>query len=125
MGGANPPGRVVFDGFYNHRVFAMGGMYPGLNMSRALGDIVAHAEAGLSAVPDVKEIEVTPDMKQLLICTDGVWEFIDNKEVTSLTKEGAKSVDKLAKESFDRWMKDSDYEISDDITAIIIELEHF
>merc|ERR1740121_22906 len=30
-------GRVLFDGFYNHRVFSKNGMYPGLNMSRAIG----------------------------------------------------------------------------------------
>lgn len=32
-------GRVVFDGFYNYRVYARSGKYPGLNMSRALGDL--------------------------------------------------------------------------------------
>lgn len=52
-------GRVVFDGFWNHRVFARGQRYPGLNMSRALGDVVAHQEAGLSAEPDV--LKVTHD----------------------------------------------------------------
>lgn len=48
-------GRVIFDGFFNHRVFAKDRMYPGLNMSRALGDTVAHREAGLCAVPDIRE----------------------------------------------------------------------
>merc|ERR1711862_979141 len=55
---ANPPGRVVFDGFYNHRVFALNGMYPGLNMSRAFGDVVAHCEAGLTERPDVTTISL-------------------------------------------------------------------
>merc|ERR1719230_1063869 len=39
-------GRVIFDGFYNYRVFAKGQMYPGLNMSRAFGDTVAHRHDG-------------------------------------------------------------------------------
>merc|ERR1711988_866529 len=47
-------GRVVFDGYYNHRVFSQKGMYPGLNMSRAIGDLVAHEEAGLTADPDIR-----------------------------------------------------------------------
>merc|ERR1719238_2250117 len=51
---ADPPGRVVFDGYYNHRVFAQKEMIPGLNMSRAIGDIVAHQRAGLTAFPDTK-----------------------------------------------------------------------
>ena len=38
-------GCVIFDGFYNHRVFKQGTVYPGLNMSRALGDIVGQHEA--------------------------------------------------------------------------------
>merc|ERR1712151_128391 len=55
---ADPPGRVIFDGFFNHRVFAKTGMYPGLNMSRAFGDCVAHRMAGLTAMPDVREIDL-------------------------------------------------------------------
>jgi len=46
-------GRVVFDGFYNHRVYAKAGKYPGLNMSRALGDLAGYYDAGLSPIPDV------------------------------------------------------------------------
>merc|ERR1712176_556333 len=55
---SDPPGRVVFDGFYNYRVFAKAGMYPGLNMSRALGDVTAHKEAGLTAEPDINVIDL-------------------------------------------------------------------
>merc|ERR1711871_1657176 len=51
-------GRVVFDGFYNHRIYAKGKRYPGLNMSRALGDLLGYYDAGLCAVPDVKSHEV-------------------------------------------------------------------
>lgn len=125
-------GRVVFDGFYNHRVFAARGMYPGLNMSRAFGDDIAHEEAGLTASPDVKEflLSDTPDQEVLLvICSDGVWEFIESDEGLKIARGGNKeitwqeSVDKLAKESWDRWMKDSENEISDDITGLIVKLQ--
>ena len=30
-------GRVVFDGYANHRVYAKNARYPGLNMSRCIG----------------------------------------------------------------------------------------
>jgi len=129
---ADPPGRVVFDGFYNHRVFAQNGMYPGLNMSRAFGDVVAHKEAGLTAVPDVRVIDLKAEREQgrelvLLICTDGVWEFIESQEASDMVEKYPKekygeAVEKLAQESWDRWMNDSDNEISDDITAIMIRL---
>lgn len=129
---ANPPGRVVFDGYYNHRVFAQEGMYPGLNMSRAIGDVVGHKEAGLSAFPDVKELDLS-NLRQadggliLLVCTDGVWEFMSNDEAVQEVHKfpASKAMDamlKLVTEGYDRWMKDSDNEVSDDITGIYIDL---
>mmetsp|Transcript_26251 Transcript_26251/g.86993 ORF Transcript_26251/g.86993 Transcript_26251/m.86993 type:complete len:392 (-) Transcript_26251:210-1385(-) len=125
-------GRVIFDGFYNHRVFSAKGQYPGLNMSRALGDVVGHTEAGLSAVPDVKEVSVPHgDPRLLLLCTDGVWEFIESRDAMHMAlktkrpdeltpEEMDVNLERIAKESWDRWMKDSDNEISDDITGIAV-----
>lgn len=132
---ADPPGRVIFDGYFNHRVFAKNGAYPGLNMSRALGDCVAHSEAGLTAEPDVIEIDLKTSEyggngdRLLILCTDGVWEFIENeealKEVLKSAKEEAplqKGISQLAKLGYDRWLVDSDNEISDDITGIMIRI---
>lgn len=130
---SDPPGRVVFDGFYNHRVFSMKGMYPGLNMSRALGDVVGHEEAGLTAEPDIKEIHLEEFEKDyesviLLLCTDGVWEFIESEKAVEMVyqihskSEAEKAITQLAEASYDSWMKDSDNEISDDITGIMVHL---
>jgi len=133
---SNPPGRVVFDGFYNYRVFAQGGPYPGLNMSRAIGDVTGHKEAGLSAVPDVKVIKLreersTCEALMLVLCTDGVWEFINSEEaIEEIFKTEPNeteavpqvAIQTLAKIGWDRWMKDSDNEISDDITGILVDL---
>lgn len=53
-------GSVEYDGCLNHRVFAKdkkdtrGKKYPGLNMSRAFGDLNGWHDAGISAIPDVK-----------------------------------------------------------------------
>jgi len=137
-------GRVVFDGYYNYRVFAKKGMYPGLNMSRALGDTVAHAEAGLTAQPELKEIDVKELRKKnlpitLVIASDGVWEFIDSKKAPGVITEehglkddkgkkgkigwadmkvNQENVSRLATQSWESWMADSDNEISDDISVI-------
>jgi hypothetical protein len=51
-------GRVSFDGFANHRVYVKNGSYPGLNMSRALGDLLGHQHAGISGDPEIKEINM-------------------------------------------------------------------
>lgn len=124
---SNPPGRVVFDGWFNHRVFSQKGMYPGLNMSRALGDCLAHREAGLTAMPDVHVEQVSElgtDDFVLLICSDGVWEFLENDDAVKLIQGESveDGVEKLCKEAYQRWMDDSDHEISDDISAIWIAL---
>jgi len=130
---SNPPGRVIFDGFCNHRVFAQGCSYPGLNMSRALGDIIAHKSAGLSAEPDIYTFSTRAggaDAEQfLLICTDGVWEFIESNQASGfIGTGGAGGIDlqadmgRLAQASYQRWMQDSDNEIADDITGICVPL---
>jgi len=133
-------GRVVFDGYYNYRVFAAKGMYPGLNMSRALGDCVAHKEAGLVAEPELKVIDLKKIREAegalpltLIIASDGVWEFINNEDAPGFLTAADKaenlwkpmvinqaSVDALAKKSWDSWMNDSDNEISDDITVLAV-----
>lgn len=128
---ADPPGRVVFDGYFNHRVFAADGPYPGLNMSRALGDIIAHQKAGLTAEPDVATLDLRElldgskhesPQAALLMCSDGVWEFIQNQQALQMVTEAEPQtgVDNLARESWNLWMQDTDGAISDDITAILI-----
>lgn len=56
---------------------------PGLAMSRALGDIVAHS-AGVSSHPDVSVMEVTPQDRFLILASDGVWEFMDCQAAADL-----------------------------------------
>merc|ERR1719210_1367151 len=69
-------GRVVFDGYANHRVYARNARYPGLNMSRCLGDLMGHADCGISCEPEVNVHNIEAENKALLLCSDGVWEFI-------------------------------------------------
>merc|ERR1712194_949641 len=85
-------GRVVFDGFYNYRVFAKDGYYPGLNMSRAVGDIRGYNEAGLSAEPEIASVNIKTKRADassvmLLLCTDGVWEFIESAKGVAIASQ--------------------------------------
>ena len=50
---------MVFDGFYNYRVYAKSGKYPGLNMSRALGDLAGYYDAGISCTPNIAYHKLT------------------------------------------------------------------
>merc|ERR1719166_448721 len=68
-------GRVVFDGYANHRVYAKNARYPGLNMSRCIGDLLGHQDCGITCEPETSEHILTPQDLFLLMCSDGVWEF--------------------------------------------------
>ncbi|CAE8705228.1 unnamed protein product [Polarella glacialis] len=118
-------GRVVFDGYANHRVYAKNGRYPGLNMSRCLGDLLGHAEAGCSCDPEIKEVDLGPLDHVLLLCSDGVWEFITPTEAVTLVHEfgPAKAMvaaERLAKEAWDRWIQEEGGAVVDDITVVLI-----
>merc|ERR1712063_209929 len=79
-------GMVIFDGYANHRVYVKNTRHPGLNMSRCLGDILGHEKCGLSCEPDVLELNLSDNDNMLLLCTDGVWEFITPQEGADIVK---------------------------------------
>jgi serine/threonine protein phosphatase PrpC len=150
-------GRVMFDGYYNYRVYAQHGRYPGLNMSRALGDLAGYYDAGLSPIPDIAyhklgrkqdsgagfpgsppgevngpgsktRSSVTHRQgvdKFMLICSDGVWEFISSQDAVELChdliqKNTNECAEMLARESWDRWTKHMMGHVVDDITVVCI-----
>merc|ERR1712232_1458909 len=81
-------GQVVWDGYFNHRVFTAEGR-GGLNMSRALGDNHVKS-AGVTEVPEVKIHDLVDDDKFIMLCSDGVWEFITSEEAGALVDKKGK-----------------------------------
>eukprot|EP00425_Heterocapsa_triquetra_P042158 CAMPEP_0195089612 /NCGR_PEP_ID=MMETSP0448-20130528/28849_1 /TAXON_ID=66468 /ORGANISM="Heterocapsa triquestra, Strain CCMP 448" /LENGTH=380 /DNA_ID=CAMNT_0040123349 /DNA_START=118 /DNA_END=1260 /DNA_ORIENTATION=+ len=121
-------GRVVFDGYANHRVYAKNAKYPGLNMSRCLGDLMGHQDCGLSCEPEVKEFKIKADDTVLLLCSDGVWEFITPLEAVAIVTEfpsnkAMVAAERLAKEAWDRWIREEGGAVVDDITVLLIGLK--
>jgi serine/threonine protein phosphatase PrpC len=57
-----------------------GRCYPGLAMSRSIGDVTAK-KVGVISDPEIIEYTITGDCKFVVIATDGVWEFLTNKKV--------------------------------------------
>ncbi|GFH19378.1 protein phosphatase 2C-like protein, partial [Haematococcus lacustris] len=57
--------------------------YPGLAMSRALGDLVARP-VGVVPVPDIRTEQLSRQDGFLVFASDGVWEFLSSQEVASL-----------------------------------------
>mmetsp|Transcript_45800 Transcript_45800/g.83964 ORF Transcript_45800/g.83964 Transcript_45800/m.83964 type:complete len:383 (+) Transcript_45800:96-1244(+) len=118
-------GRVIYDGYANYRVYAGKDKYPGLNMSRCLGDIVGHDSAGITWEPEVAEFTLESSDCLLLLCSDGVWEFITEQEACDIVSQfspadAMRAAETLAKEAWDRWIKEEDGSVVDDITAIVI-----
>eukprot|EP01056_Protomagalhaensia_sp_Gyna25_P006094 Protomagalhaensia_sp_Gyna_25__6093@NODE_97_length_5296_cov_22_579037_g74_i0_p1_GENE_NODE_97_length_5296_cov_22_579037_g74_i0NODE_97_length_5296_cov_22_579037_g74_i0_p1_ORF_typecomplete_len596_score114_25PP2C/PF00481_21/9_4e62PP2C_2/PF13672_6/5_4e21SpoIIE/PF07228_12/5_1e13_NODE_97_length_5296_cov_22_579037_g74_i015383325 len=108
------------------RVFLKDKMYPGLAMSRALGDLVA-TQAGVSSEPEISVWEIDQDRDVFIVlCSDGVWEFISSQESVELVaKHGRRSVqvaaDTLARESWNKWIVEEG-DVVDDITVEVIYL---
>lgn len=65
------------------RVFKIGSEYPGLAMSRSLGDLLAK-QVGVIPSPQIIEYDINFSTKYLLICSDGVWEFSSNEKVRDI-----------------------------------------
>lgn len=78
------PFRDNFGNFVGpHRVWHPTLAYPGLAMSRSLGDGVAH-KYGVSSNPEITEYIIQPEDKFIILASDGVWEFLTNQEVMDI-----------------------------------------
>ena len=100
---------------------------PGLAMTRSFGDEVG-ASVGVISTPEVGEYKIKEEDKAIIIASDGLWEYMTNKEVTDIFKKLYNKekdvniiVNELYKESVCKWkLKD---EGIDDITIICILLK--
>jgi len=118
-------GCVVFDNYANYRVYAKGYRYPGLNMSRCIGDLVGHQRCGITADPEVYEHTLGDEDHMLLLCSDGVWEFITGMQAAEIVSpfgpsQAIQAAETLAKASWDRWIREEGGEVVDDITALLV-----
>lgn len=114
----------------NHRVYVKGFRFPGLAMSRALGDLIGYHRAGISAIPEVKEYSLSGD-EHMILCSDGVWEFLSSQEAVDLVADELgdttvhrqmEAAEKLCKISWDKWIEEENGTVVDDITAIVAKL---
>jgi len=110
------------EGDIPQRVFLKDKMYPGLSMTRSIGDTVG-VEAGVISTPDVTRKKVEQDWRLLLVCSDGVWEFISSQEAVNIVKpfmphECQKAAEALASKAWNRWIEEEE-NVVDDITVII------
>ena len=61
-------------------------MYPGLSISRSLGDLLAH-HIGVTSCPDVKIVDIGPTHQFVAIASDGVWSHLETDEIGEIVTE--------------------------------------
>ena len=98
--------------------------YPGLAMSRSIGDKIAH-RLGVSDKPEIKEFDINEyNPKAVIIGSDGLWDFTTNENVKSIVDKSIreKNYDDCAKNLIEisrkKWVEYGNY--IDDITCIVV-----
>merc|ERR1719440_2083772 len=98
-------GRIENDG-YNFRVYSQEGPGPGLNMTRSFGDLQGRG-AGIISIPDVTQVQLSKDDRFLVVCSDGVWEFMSESDVDAIVTKAladlSNPAEELASESLQLW----------------------
>jgi serine/threonine protein phosphatase PrpC len=108
-----------------HRVWLQYAWIPGLAMSRALGDVLAH-QVGVSSEPEHTVIDLDPTHKFMILASDGVWEFITSKEAVDIVAQYEtveEACRQLVDEAYQRWLTEEEG-VVDDITAVIVKFHH-
>ena len=104
------------------RVWVKGKDYPGIATSRSIGDTVAK-KVGVVYDADITMYEIDENVKYLVVASDGVWEFLSNKDVMKIIKPYFKSGDieeackEVVNKSIEKW-EEEDYG-RDDITLVV------
>mmetsp|Transcript_116574 Transcript_116574/g.249278 ORF Transcript_116574/g.249278 Transcript_116574/m.249278 type:complete len:484 (+) Transcript_116574:48-1499(+) len=116
------------DLFEEVRINIKGEDFPGLCMTRSLGDLLVKG-AGVIAEPEVVEWSLKGFSEAyILAASDGIWEFMDSDEVGQFVLEGIRKgtpLDKVGKElleSAQSLWKEKEDDYCDDITLLLLPL---
>ena len=107
-----------------YRVWVKGENYPGIAISRSIGDTDAK-EIGVIPNPQIIEYKISPKSKYMIICSDGIWEYISNEQAMKignnyyLKKDALGLCNELIKKSTDIWDKEGMGDV-DDITVVVV-----
>ena len=105
-----------------YRVFLPDQPLPGLSMSRSVGDVIAK-RAGVVCEPEVAVTELCEDDQYLVLCSDGVTEFITKDEIADMIQSATSSLsdvcEEIVREARRRWIE-AENNSSDDITIIVV-----
>jgi serine/threonine protein phosphatase PrpC len=69
----------------SYRVWARGKNFPGLALSRSIGDLLGK-NIGVIPDPGILEYDLSESTKFIAICSDGVWVYLNNENVKNYGK---------------------------------------
>ena len=105
-----------------YRVFLPDQPLPGLSMSRSVGDVVAK-RAGVICEPEVAVTTLSEEDQYLVLCSDGVTEFMTKDEIASTVHSSIASLseacEQIVREARRRWVE-AENNSSDDITIVVV-----
>jgi len=96
----------------------------GLCVSRSLGDLGMRPY--VTAEPEVSERQLGPQDRLLVLGSDGVWDHVGSQEAVNIAAQhrdpttGSREIARVARE---RWYSETQGQVSDDITALVVHLE--
>ena len=105
-----------------YRVWAKGEDFPGLAMSRSIGDMDAK-KVGVIANPQIIEYNIDKTSKYFVMASDGIWEFINNEDCMKMANPYFLKNDclglcrELSKKASELWNINDI--IRDDITVVV------
>ena len=105
------------------RVWQKGEVYPGIAMSRSIGDFIA-SKLGVIPEPKFLEEKIDKDTKFIVVASDGIWEFLDNNTVKNMVMPFYEKNDpngackELVKKATEFWNQED--VVVDDITVVVV-----
>ncbi|CAK9002889.1 Probable protein phosphatase 2C 64 (OsPP2C64) [Durusdinium trenchii] len=116
------------DGTEDCRIAPKDMVSPQIAISRSLGDMI-FKDSGVTAVPEVVHWQVSSSESLLVICSDGVWEFLSSEEVREILQESLQgsapsapeAAHLLLQQARRAWMQHEAF-YCDDITVVLASL---
>jgi len=105
------------------RIYSKGNSYPGLAMTRVIGDSNAK-NIGIISTPEIYSKNLDANDKFLIICSDGVWEFLSNESASQIVVKNSFNMKvaarNLCEKAYFEWKSNGNS--TDDITCLIYNI---
>ena len=109
------------------RIWMKGCDYPGIAMSRSIGDKIAHS-IGVINEPEIIQFNLDGLSKYIILGSDGVFQHLNNNEITDIIFEekviiGENICKKIINKAINKFIDNDEY-VVDDITISLVSINN-